>query len=176
MSSVIALRHIDKMLKCTGCKIEKPIEDFDRDARRKTGRQSRCKQCRRQADDQYRELHRDEIRKKLGWSARDKYLQGRNYPRELLLQVFEAQGGLCYISLKPIAGDPLTPSGKHTDSIVMEHNAITNLFRGWATSQANLNFCKYDDDPEQAIFDAMRFYEADMASRELPPQWKLVKV
>lgn len=41
---------------CTGCKTEKPIGDFHRDKRRPNGRMARCKDCKRQALNEWRRL------------------------------------------------------------------------------------------------------------------------
>jgi len=49
----------EKILKCTACGAEKPLEFFPVDASRKNGRREQCRVCRQAVKRQWKVLHRD---------------------------------------------------------------------------------------------------------------------
>jgi hypothetical protein len=52
------------MKKCSMCKIEKPLVEFEKDNRRKDGLQTSCKNCKRSASNKYYLANKDLVRKK----------------------------------------------------------------------------------------------------------------
>lgn len=163
-------KHKDEQRKrCKKWTDQHPIETLGYSRKYTSNNRQLIRTRKNQRNAQIREL--DPARS--AWNHRLASLRPHNYTRAHLSKLFD---GHCYISGEGLTGGPDLNTGYCSSAVVLEHNPQTHLFRGWASRRANLNFCKYDSDPEQAIHEAMNFYEADMASRDLPPQYKLVRV
>ena len=73
------------MKKCSKCKEEKPLEDFNKNKRSKDGRQSSCKECKREQNKQWYENSKEKIReqkKRYRENNKEKILERKKRYRE----------------------------------------------------------------------------------------------
>ena len=132
------------MKTCTKCNAEKPDSEFSKDRRKPDKLMTRCKACRKVANDQWRESHplHDHDRY---WKNKDKE-QERHLIRKykITLADYEAmlkrQNGKCAICGKP------EPENKRLD---VDHCHKTNQVRGLLCTSCNRVLGHAWDNPER---------------------------
>lgn len=128
----------DAMLKtCRACGEEKPLDDFPRNSRVRSGRGTRCKRC-----------NRDAMRRKRAEDphyARASHLRTRyRTSREEYVALFEAQGGRCAIC------GTTEPRGNGT-LFHIDHDHATGAVRGLLCRACNTGIGSLGDDVDRLL-------------------------
>ena len=124
---------------CGGCSLVKQVEDFNRDASKKDGRQSRCKTC--EYEGYKRRLAEDPERvRKISRESRMRNRRRQTYgvTNEEFEEMCEAQGGICAICQR----EP----GQL--GLCIDHDHETGEVRGVICSPCNSGLGLFQDDPE----------------------------
>lgn len=123
---------------CPRCKIMKDEEDYPLDPKRKSGRHSYCKPCKSES---MREYH--QLRKKDGRRDRDNLrasARRAGLDADFIIQYDERIGSRC-----EICGG--LPNGSYR-RLAIDHNHVTNEFRGLLCGTCNLALGLLRDSPQ----------------------------
>ena len=124
---------------CTGCKIEKPLEDFSRHPVGRGGKNPKCKQCRNEwSSEKYSRTPQEEVlaRKRTYWKEVKRFSQ-YGITKEIYLEMVQAQDGLCLICTKRFDVD-----------LVIDHDHDTGKVRGLLCDRCNSGLGFFEDSTE----------------------------
>lgn len=117
------------MKKCTGCKQEKPPEEYWTNKLGRGGKQPKCKLCLLEQQRNRRRQHGDVPRLKYLYKTTPEYIKG----------LLEKQDYKCAVCSKELKED------NHT---VIDHCHNTKRIRGMLCRKCNIGLGMFGDDPE----------------------------
>lgn len=130
---------MDQFKRCTKCRLDMPVSEFGRDARRKSGLQSWCRPCanttrrvRYMQDAEYRGDKREQA-----WATRLRRLYGISAER--YWEMWTEQGGRCAICLNRcpsgnrLAVDHCHGTGRVRGLLCICCNTNVGIIEGWAS-------------------------------------------
>lgn len=161
------------MQRCGRCGVDKPLDDFDRDASRKSGRFSYCRPCRLAYNREWRAKNPTKARE----ASRQRAAYAREHRERNLLSYSDAhrlkkyggtledydrlaieQGGLC-----AICGKAAEESRPGRPRLHIDHCHVTKTIRGLLCRMCNTALGMMEDDPARMRV-AAAYVEAHAAS------------
>lgn len=123
--------------KCSGCEIEKSLNEFYNDKKGLYGKGYKCSSCSDESGKKYTLMNVEKVR-----IARRRRLLKRNYNMSLETYnaLFSSQGGQCAICRKPLVKNTKNNAPTHVD-----HNHVTGEVRGILCTQCNSGLGHFKD-------------------------------
>ncbi|QHB36624.1 HNH endonuclease [Arthrobacter phage Adolin] len=156
------------MKQCSKCLEDKPLDAFHKAANSKTGRQSQCKDCKREASRAWALANPEKVKasRRRTWA---KHGKGRQYQKlygltaDEVEQLAVAQEHKCAICRLPADESPY--------GLCVDHDHATGEVRGLLCFKCNTALGKLGDSTE-LLYAAIRYLErgTDGPSRANPPE------